>query len=289
MSMQPVSISISRSNEALDVEPAATAVLMEKHFVFPLASTRPRGNRFGDGLKWAVTASILVHLALGLVFSVCDITASVRGSPEILQVTWVNSEDRWSLPQKKHPGAALPHRLQAQAQEKKLSGAQSQMPVEARREDRSRIAPTDGSSAAVDQKDQVGATDVPAPAVHEAVSAAPKREAVATAASLSVSEADVRSSDSPIVKPRYRENAPPVYPSAARRNGQEGMVVIRAEILPEGRPGVLKIKASSGYPVLDQSALETVRTWRFEPARQLGKPISAWVDIPIRFVLNQKN
>jgi TonB family protein len=85
--------------------------------------------------------------------------------------------------------------------------------------------------------------------------------------------------------PLYRENAAPVYPEMARIRGYEGVVLVAAEILPDGSVGNLKIRKSSGYAVLDQSALEAVRPWKFEPAKRSGKPFAVWVELPIKFVL----
>jgi protein TonB len=49
--------------------------------------------------------------------------------------------------------------------------------------------------------------------------------------------------------------------------------------------GKWRLKKSSGYSILDKSALDSVRTWRFEPAKYRGSPITMWVDVPIRFAL----
>jgi protein TonB len=86
--------------------------------------------------------------------------------------------------------------------------------------------------------------------------------------------------------PRYRDNRPPVYPGAARQRGWEGDVLIAAEVRSDGRIGAIRIKRSSGYAALDDSALEAVRAWRFEPAKRMGSPVGAWVEIPIRFKLS---
>ena len=86
--------------------------------------------------------------------------------------------------------------------------------------------------------------------------------------------------------PRYRENRPPVYPGAARQRGYEGDVLIAAEVRADGRIGAVRVKRSSGYASLDDSALEAVRAWRFEPARRMGAVVDAWVEIPIRFKLS---
>lgn len=80
---------------------------------------------------------------------------------------------------------------------------------------------------------------------------------------------------------------PPAYPEVARLRGYEGIVLIAAEILPNGRVGEAKIKKSSGYAVLDQSALDAVKPWRFEPAKKAGQPFTMWVEVPIKFVLQK--
>lgn len=86
--------------------------------------------------------------------------------------------------------------------------------------------------------------------------------------------------------PRYRENRPPVYPSTARQRGYEGDVLIAAEVRKDGRIGAVRVKRSSGYASLDDSALEAVKAWRFEPAKRMGSPVDALVEIPIRFKLS---
>ena len=40
------------------------------------------------------------------------------------------------------------------------------------------------------------------------------------------------------------------------------------EVLPNGRVGEVVVEKSSGYEVLNQSALATVKKWRFIPARE---------------------
>ena len=88
--------------------------------------------------------------------------------------------------------------------------------------------------------------------------------------------------------PRYGVNAPPIYPAIARRRGYEGIVMLSAEILIDGMVGKLRIKKSSGYHILDVSALKAVKKWKFEPAKKMGYPVTMWVEVPVRFVLNNK-
>jgi len=89
--------------------------------------------------------------------------------------------------------------------------------------------------------------------------------------------------------PLYRENNPPVYPAMARLRGYEGVVVVSAEILPDGRVGSTAIIQSSGYTILDKSAMEAVKLWKFEPAKKAGKPFAIRVKLPIKFVLHDDN
>ena len=92
-----------------------------------------------------------------------------------------------------------------------------------------------------------------------------------------------------IAYPLYKENAPPVYPEIARVRGYEGIVLVFAEILPNGRVGEIKIRKSSGYAILDQSAIQAVKPWKFEPAKKAGNPFTAWVELPIKFILHNNS
>lgn len=91
----------------------------------------------------------------------------------------------------------------------------------------------------------------------------------------------------PHLIPAYRQNSPPRYPAAARQRGYEGLVLVSAEIRPDGRVGNLSLKKSSGYPILDDSAMDAVRKWLFRPGQRMGVAISMWVDVPVRFALNE--
>jgi len=85
--------------------------------------------------------------------------------------------------------------------------------------------------------------------------------------------------------PRYGENPKPPYPQEARNKGHQGKVLLKVEVLPDGLVGEIEVKESSGYKMLDQSALETVKKWRFIPASKGGTAIHCWVHIPINFQL----
>ena len=88
--------------------------------------------------------------------------------------------------------------------------------------------------------------------------------------------------------PRYRSNPRPPYPYQARTRGHEGLVVLMAEVREDGRVSSIRLKRSSGYSLLDQSALSTVRSWLFEPAKRLGMAVASVVEIPVRFSLQDE-
>ena len=86
--------------------------------------------------------------------------------------------------------------------------------------------------------------------------------------------------------PNYLRNPAPEYPRQARMSGQEGTVILRVKVDPQGVPSEVRVSTSSGFASLDDSAETTVRRkWRFKPAAQAGRPIAADVLIPIRFAI----
>lgn len=85
--------------------------------------------------------------------------------------------------------------------------------------------------------------------------------------------------------PLYDQNPPPAYPRRARRRGYEGTVVLKAFVTETGSVTDVRLVESSGYRLLDQSALKTVRAWHFTPARRGDQPIAMWVTVPVKFEL----
>lgn len=84
----------------------------------------------------------------------------------------------------------------------------------------------------------------------------------------------------------YLSNPKPPYPALSKRRGEEGTVRLNILVNPDGSVAQLELAKSSGYTRLDRSAMETVQSrWKFEPARQHGRPVAAWVIVPIEFTL----
>lgn len=84
----------------------------------------------------------------------------------------------------------------------------------------------------------------------------------------------------------YLNNPKPPYPALSRRLGEEGVVRLNILVNPDGSVARLELANSSGFARLDQSAMDTVQSsWKFEPARQDGSPVAAWVIVPIQFTV----
>jgi|GEM_PF-1678151 len=79
----------------------------------------------------------------------------------------------------------------------------------------------------------------------------------------------------------------PLYPRFAREQGWQGLVVLRLVIASDGALSTATVQKSSGYPLLDDSALQSVRQWTFQPAQNGAFPVGTTVDLPIRFDLDQ--
>lgn len=89
----------------------------------------------------------------------------------------------------------------------------------------------------------------------------------------------------PLFSAAYLRNPPPRYPLAARRNGDQGTVMLRVLVSTEGSPLKVEVDRTSGFAPLDVAAAEAVRNWRFVPARRGERNIEDWVRVPIVFRL----
>ncbi len=85
----------------------------------------------------------------------------------------------------------------------------------------------------------------------------------------------------------YLRNPPPPYPPLSRRMGEEGKVVLRVSVNPQGTADAIEVRTSSGSNRLDESALKTVRNWKFIPAKRGDVAVQSWVLVPIIFKLEQ--
>lgn len=72
----------------------------------------------------------------------------------------------------------------------------------------------------------------------------------------------------------------PNYPPEARRNGQEGRVVVLFSVDEQGNVVSAKVTGPCPYPLLNEEALRAVRRWKFQPGAR------ASLQRPIIFKLN---
>ena len=84
------------------------------------------------------------------------------------------------------------------------------------------------------------------------------------------------------------KNPSPRYPELARKLGQEGRVVLTVAVDSTGHPVRVELKKGSGFPLLDESALQAVRGWKFQPKRVGSLPVESTIDVPIRFQLEKE-
>ncbi len=87
------------------------------------------------------------------------------------------------------------------------------------------------------------------------------------------------------VKPLKTER--PLYPRMAREQGWQGKVVLRTQITADGKVTSATVQESSGFSLLDESAVQSVKGWSFEPAKNGEFAVASTVDLPIRFDLLQ--
>jgi len=76
-----------------------------------------------------------------------------------------------------------------------------------------------------------------------------------------------------------------LYPRVAVLNRQQGTVRLRLLVLPSGEVGDVNVVKSSGYPQLDAAAEVETGNWRYLPAVRGGQPVSAEIEVVIRFEL----
>lgn len=167
-----------------------------------------------------------------------------------------------------------------------------------------RVPPPPGSP---ERTHELASTEAPPPESREAPAEAPDIPAVRTASPSSDAvpsrseapamapgssvEAGRESAPSPtqvtLVQASYLSTPLPPYPSDARRLGQHGVVLVRVYVNREGRPDEVRLARSSGVRALDEAALGAVSDWRFAPARRGGEPVASWIEVPVRFRLEQ--
>ena len=87
-----------------------------------------------------------------------------------------------------------------------------------------------------------------------------------------------------IKAPRKVRDQPPAYPDVAKQARVEGVVVLEAVISPEGR--VTDVKVLRGSPLLDDSAVNAVKSWVYTPTLLNGVPVPVVMTVTVSFKLS---
>lgn len=87
-----------------------------------------------------------------------------------------------------------------------------------------------------------------------------------------------------ISAPKPVETPDPEYTEEARRAKIQGTCILWLIVDAEGHPRDIRVVRGLGYG-LDAKALETVKQWRFEPARKDGQPVNVQVSVEVGFRL----
>ena len=75
------------------------------------------------------------------------------------------------------------------------------------------------------------------------------------------------------------------YPEQARRNGDEGVVVVRIGVGADSLPCSVEI-VSSDAPSLEAASRESALTTKWIPARRRGRVVAIEAQMPIRWALD---
>lgn len=84
--------------------------------------------------------------------------------------------------------------------------------------------------------------------------------------------------------PRPIFSPDPEFSEEARKAKYQGVCTLMIVVDTDGRPTNLRVVNSLGMG-LDEKALETVKTWRFEPGMKDGHPVKVEMAVEVDFHL----
>lgn len=85
--------------------------------------------------------------------------------------------------------------------------------------------------------------------------------------------------------PLYHYNPSPAFPKKARKRGWQGVVELLVLVDKKGNVSSIRVYKSSGYKLLDRSAMRSVKSWRFSPGRRGDEVVESEVIVPVNFSL----
>ena len=118
--------------------------------------------------------------------------------------------------------------------------------------------------------------------VDESGTAAIERE-ITSAQATAQRSADVVTA-STLSRTRY---SPPEFPDAARDKGSEGYVDIVFTVHTDGSVGDITVAGAEPAGLFEQSAMQAVRKWRYQPVLRDGRPSEQRARVRIRFAMEK--
>ena len=85
-----------------------------------------------------------------------------------------------------------------------------------------------------------------------------------------------------VVGPRPIYSPDPEFSEKARQAGEQGTVTVSLIVGSDGQPQHVRVACSS-VPNLNENAIETVKTWRFDPGTKDGKPVAVQIAVEVDF------
>ena len=82
--------------------------------------------------------------------------------------------------------------------------------------------------------------------------------------------------------PQFGE-VPIEYPLQMWDQDMEGETLLRVRVSDVGDVDSVEVIQTSGYASFDSAAVEGARRLRFSPARQDGRRITVWAEVPVHF------
>ena len=77
----------------------------------------------------------------------------------------------------------------------------------------------------------------------------------------------------------------PAYPAIAKAAGVQGIVVLQATISQTGT--IENLRVVSGPAMLQQAAMDAVKTWRYRPYLLNGEPVEVETTVNVVFAMDR--
>jgi TonB family protein len=91
--------------------------------------------------------------------------------------------------------------------------------------------------------------------------------------------------DDATLTPKVTYTPEPEFSDAARKARFQGTAILQIVIDKTGKVSTVRLERALGYG-LDENAMESAKTWRFEPATRNGQPVAVEMKIEVSFKLS---